>query len=464
MAQYAEMTSGVRSAATLDYRARFDGGAWMWLGVSAYAVPVKERWLAPTNRNARVIGFMKNVTEKRHLEDEKRVLEERLRHSAKMEAIGRLAGGVAHDFNNILGGIVGYAEMAQGELAMGSDVRRYVDTIASAGERGKALVAQILAFSGVNSADVHPVDMKALVTEVMSALKGALPANVRITESASKGALYVLGNGTHLYQLVMNVTANAIQAMPSGGELRISMSATDNACERMLQGGLLTSGRFVTLEFEDDGIGIAEAVLARIFEPFFSTKTREKGTGLGLAIAHGVVLKHGGAIDVQSIPGKGSRFTVYLPEHAGHVAGETGLQKVIPVGNGETILVVDDEVAIVGLAEDILAQLGYEPLGFTSSREALAAYMAEPERFDAVLTDEVMPEMTGTELSAKLREASATLPILIASGYGGPDFDSRARAAGASMIMKKPFLKAELATAIAAVLANQYKELRNVSA
>ncbi len=447
-ARYAELSSGLINSATLDYRVRFEGGEWMWLGVSAYAVPVKERWLEPAHRKTRVIGFMKNVTAKRRMDEEKRVLEEQLRHSAKMEAIGGLAGGIAHDFNNILGAILGYAEMAQAHLPPGTDVRRYVDTIASAGERGKALVSQILTFSRVNHAEVHPVEIKMLVAEVMSTLKGFMPANVRVTEAKPEGNLFVLGNATHLYQLVMNLSGNAVQAMPSGGELKVSLNVIDNAVERVLQGGVLACGKFITLEIEDQGVGISQEVLPRIFEPFFTTKSREKGTGLGLAIVHGVVLSHGGAIEVQSTPGKGTKFTVYLPEYAVQAGTELDTRTSIHLGNGESILVVDDEPAMVALAEDLLAQLGYEPLGFTSSVEALAAYLAAPASFDALMTDEVMPELTGTQLSQKIREANASLPILIVSGFVGAGFESRAKDAGVALLLKKPYQKEELAVAM----------------
>jgi CheY-like chemotaxis protein len=290
-----------------------------------------------------------------------------------------------------------------------------------------------------------------LVAEVMSTQKGFMPANVRVTEAKPEGNLFVLGNGTHLYQLVMNLAGNAVQAMTSGGELKVSLNVIDNSVERVLQGGVLACGKFITLEIEDQGVGISQEVLPRIFEPFFTTKSREKGTGLGLAIVHGVVLSHGGAIEVQSTPGKGSKFTIYLPEYTVQAGTKLDTPTSIHHGKGESILVVDDEPAMVALAEDLLAQLGYEPLGFTSSGEALAAYLAAPASFDAVMTDEVMPELTGTQLSEKIHESNASLPILIVSGFVGAGFGSRAKDAGVALLLKKPYQKAELAVAMASL-------------
>jgi len=450
---HAELATGRRPALTIDYRLTRDDGREVVVAVDAYAVPVKERRTRDERVRMDVIGVLRNVTERRRIEDERRRLGERLRQAEKLEAVGALAGGIAHDFNNILGAILGYAEMLQGATDPGSKARKYSDTIASAGERGKALVAQILAFSRSTEQEKHAVDLRAIVEEVVATLAGSLPSSIRVREEDSAEACVTFGNATHLYQLIMNLCTNAMQAMPTGGELRIAFGRSEEIpAERMLAGGPLAAGPYHVLEIQDQGTGIDPAVIGRIFEPFFSTKEMGKGTGLGLAIAHGVTLSHGGGIDIESQIGTGTKFIVYLPVYAGAAVPVDPQRAEIPRGNGETILVVDDEPALVELSQDLLAELGYEPVGYTSSVRALAAYHATPHRFAAVLTDEVMPDLTGTELCAQLRAQAESLPILVASGYGGSGFELRAANAGATRILRKPYRKSELGTALAAVL------------
>jgi CheY-like chemotaxis protein len=196
-----------------------------------------------------------------------------------------------------------------------------------------------------------------------------------------------------------------------------------------------------------------EATAARIFEPFFTTKPVGRGTGLGLALVHSIALEHGGALDIDTAPGRGTRVSVYLPEATGEWQRPAVTERELPRGNGETIMVIDDEPALANLAQEMLAELGYEAIAFTSSVEALAAYQSHPGRFDAILSDEVMPQLTGTELTARLRGANANLPILIISGYGGPGFELRAREAGVDRLLRKPYQKRELAEALALAVA-----------
>ena len=192
--------------------------------------------------------------------------------------------------------------------------------------------------------------------------------------------------------------------------------------------------------------------MARLFEPFFTTKGPSKGTGLGLAVVHGVMADLGGAIDVQNLPGKGARFTLYFPSLDAVPEGDVAADATTPLGQGQTVLVVDDEPALVALAEELLAGLGYEPVGFGSSEQALAAFRANPQRFDLVLTDEVMPQMTGTVLVTALHATRPQLPIVMASGYGGPQLEDRAATAGILVLVKKPLVRAELARALAQAL------------
>jgi len=446
---HTELQQGLRPSLTLDYRLRRADGAYVTVCADAYSIPDcgvgEQKWTPPM----RIIGVLRNVTDTRRIEGEKRRLEERLRQAEKLEAIGGLAGGVAHDFNNILGAILGYAEMLQDQTEPGSRARKYVDTVAAAGERGKALVAQILAFSRTADSEKHPVDMRHLVEEVVATLRGSLPPGVGLEVRLPPTPVAVLGNAVHLYQLEMNLCTNGVQAMTAGGVLRVSLALFDSPSERLLRGGVLATGRFVRLEIEDEGVGIPDSIMARVFEPFFSTKARGKGTGLGLSIAHGVALAHGGAIDIESRAGVGTRATAYLPECAGEALPADDDAREVPRGHGETVMVIDDEPHLVELAQDILAELGYEPVGYTSSGRALAAITLKPDRFDAVVSDEVMPEITGSEFCARLRAQSFLRPVILMSGYGGPGFEVRAENSGATRVLRKPYRRNELAIALA---------------
>jgi signal transduction histidine kinase/CheY-like chemotaxis protein len=437
----------------LEYRLRRPDGTDALVSVDAYAVPVPEHMDEQGRTRMNVLGILRNVTETRRAEDAKRRLEARLAQSQKLEAIGALAGGIAHDFNNILAAILGYAEMLEERTEAGSRQNKFARTIRAAGERGRALVAQALAFSRAPEAEKRPVDLRALMEEVAVTIGGSLPAGIRMRESMEGGPFVLVGSATHLHQLAMNLCTNAIHAMPNGGELAIGLEHVDNATERTLRGGVLGPGRYVRLWVRDQGTGIDAASLPRIFEPFYSTKALGKGTGLGLSIAHGVALSHGGAIDVETRDG-GTCFFVYLPASSLGVPALESARDGLKRGHGEIVLVVDDEPALVELSQDLLAELGYEAVGFTSASRALGALLAAPERFAAVLTDEVMPELAGTQLTARLRASGWMRPILIASAHGGEGFEARAKEAGASRILRKPYRRAELATALAEELSS----------
>jgi signal transduction histidine kinase/ActR/RegA family two-component response regulator len=384
-------------------------------------------------------------------ETERALLEQRLRQSEKMEAIGRLAGGIAHDFNNILGGILGYGEMLQEETPEGSRLKRYATNVLAAARRARDLVDQILAYSRAQHGARAPVDLGRIVAETLELVRGSLADGIRLEAKLPGMPLLVVGDATQLHQVLMNLCTNAIQAMGDEGTLRVALEPADVEAERVFAHGHLASGSYVRLAVEDTGSGMDEATLARMFEPFFTTKEPGKGTGLGLSLVYGIVTDSGGAIDVASAPGRGSAFMVYLPRI--DAAAEDGEERrPLARGDGECVLVIDDEESLVALASEVLQRLGYRPAGFCDARAALAEFEAAPQRFDAVITDEVMPDMTGTELTQLLRRRRPDLPILLVSGYIGPMMTERALAAGVSKILKKPVPSSEMAAALAEVL------------
>jgi predicted ATPase/signal transduction histidine kinase/GAF domain-containing protein len=260
-----------------------------------------------------IVGTVIDVTDRKKAEQKRELLEQRLRQAEKMESVGRLAAGIAHDFNNVLAGVFAYGEMLFDDTPQNSPLKRYAQNVLTAATRGRALVDQILDYSRSQHGKRGPIDIGPVVTETLELLRGSLPAAIRLEASAPKSPLTVIGDATQLHQVVMNLCSNAIQAMSAGGTLRVALEATEPAAERVLSNGSLGPGCYVRLTVEDRGSGMDAATLSRIFEPFFTTKEIGRGTGLGLSLVYAIVTDAGGAIDVHSIPGQGSTFTIYLP-------------------------------------------------------------------------------------------------------------------------------------------------------
>jgi PAS domain S-box-containing protein len=417
------------------------------------------RWIESTVTNllhepsvrALVMNF-RDIHERKLAEGEHARLAQRLRQAEKMEAVGRLAGGIAHDFNNILGGIHGYAEMLVETLADGSPQKRYAHNVLAAANRASHLVEQILSYSRSQRGRKMPVMLERVVAETVELVQGSLPTGIRLQATLPSEPLCVVGDPTQLHQITMNLCTNAIHAMADGGTLAVTLDAVELTAER--PAGLVTlhAGRYARLAVEDTGIGMDEATLARVFEPFFTTKEVGKGTGLGLSLVYGIVTDAEGAIEVSSAPGRGSRFEIYLPRVDAPGIPESEDAAPVVRGNGERVLVVDDEEALVALTGEVLKRLGYEPLGFADGEAALAAFEAAPDKVDAVVADEVMPGISGTELAATLRARRAGLPFVLMSGYIGPMMTERARAAGVMEILKKPVQSRDLAAALARAL------------
>jgi signal transduction histidine kinase/ActR/RegA family two-component response regulator len=396
-----------------------------------------------------------NAIARERNESEREALQARLNQSQRLEAIGTLAGGIAHEFNNILGAILGYGEMALGALRKESAARRHVGQIMKAGERARDVVEQVLAFGRRREREHRPVRVEPVIAEAVEMIRASMPATLSVHTDFKAGDASMMGDPTELQQVVINLATNAAQAMDSRGVVGLEVDTVERVEELRLSQGSLQPGRYIRLVVRDSGRGMDRATIERMFEPFFTTRPAGRGTGLGLSTVHGIVNERGGALNVSSRPGQGTTFEIYFPRMDG-IAAVEDKQSEAPArrGHGQTILIVDDDKPLVLLGEEMLAALGYEPVGFDSSAAALAAFQADPQRFDLVLTDEVMPELTGIELAGALHQARPELPIVLMTGHGGAPQPERLHAAGIREMLRKPLLSRPMAASLARQLSH----------
>jgi len=383
---------------------------------------------------------------------EQTALERRLRQAQKMEAIGALAGGITHDFNNVLAAIIGYGQIAAAELPADSAIREDLARILSAADRAKELVRQILTFSRQGEEERQPVRLHLIVKEALKLLRPSLPSTIEIHEDVDTDCPPVLADPTQMHQVFMNLCTNAYHAMREhGGVLETSLKPFGVDADFARARPEIQEGAYVRLTVSDTGHGMDKVTLERLFEPFFTTKEKGEGTGLGLATAHGIVKAHGGAISVYSEPGKGTAFHVYLPCAETETPEATRIEAPIRGGN-ERILVVDDEKDLAHLMERVLAQFGYDAVAMTNSADALAVFRAHPRLFDLVITDYTMPKMTGEQLVAEVRRIRPDIPIILTTGFSERISPERAEALGLNAFLMKPADPKRLATLVREVL------------
>ena len=366
-------------------------------------------------------------------------LEAQLRHAQKLEAIGTLAGGIAHDFNNTLSPILGYAEMAMNEVGPGSDLWQHLSEIHKAGERASALVRQILAFSRPSEWERKLVLMKGIVEECMKLLRSSLPSTISI-ELDLEECPPVLADPTQMHQVIMNLCTNAFHAMQEhGGVLTTSLHPVTIAAGPVLTGAAPPPGNYVRLAVTDTGQGMSPETLERIFEPYFTTKKLGQGTGLGLATVHGIVHAHLGHIAVESTPGRGAEFRVYLPVAAVPESPEPKAPASERAWYGsERILAVDDEPAIIAMLKRGLETMGYHVDGYTDSMAALEAFLGAPDAYDAILTDQTMPRLTGLELAQRAIKMKPGIPVMLITGFSESVDEQITRSAGIRAFLFKP--------------------------
>jgi PAS domain S-box-containing protein len=381
-------------------------------------------------------------------------LENQIRQSQKMEAMGTLAGGIAHDFNNILMAITGYAELASFNTRGNKAAQRNLEEVLVAGQRARELVQQILAFSRLTEHEQQPIELKLVVKEVCKFLRASLPATIEIRQNFTKTPTIILGDPIQMHQVVMNLCANAEYAMrESGGLLELKLEHVTGETDEIDIHPDLMGRSYVRLTVRDTGAGMTQDVAQRIFDPFFTTKGVGEGTGMGLAVVHGIVTSHGGSINVKSKPGQGTTFTIDFPEmEARSIQGDNKpLQEEFLMGHGR-ILFVEDEEALARLGKEAMRNLGYEVMVCTSSVEALEAFRADPLRFDAVVTDQTMPHMTGEALSRELLQIRPDVPIILCTGFSHSMTPEKAKAMGIRAFLLKPLLIKDLGRTLHEVL------------
>ena len=377
-----------------------------------------------------------------------RKLEQRIQQAQKMESIGSLAGGIAHDFNNILFPILGISELMINELSAGSPEYENIQEIMTAAARGKALVQQILAVGRQSEHHPIPVHIQTIVKEVLKLVRSTLPVNIKIVQDIREDCGAVHADPTQMHQVAMNLITNAYHAVDeNNGQIQVKLQEV-NFHEVRPENLELAPGKYAHLVVSDTGQGIAPEIMAKIFDPYFTTKKPGKGTGMGLSVAYGIVKEYGGDIRVKSELGKGTSFHVYLPALDKKTGEQTADQSEAAPGGNESILLVDDEHSIVKLEKQMLERLGYKVTARTSSVDALELFRAETDQFDLVLSDMTMPDMTGDRLAKTVKSIRPGMPVIICTGFSEKLDEEHASAMGINAVLMKPVVLKEMAETV----------------
>ena len=408
--------------------------------------------IRPEDGKPFISGTGRDVTERVLSERKVAKLQEQLAQAQKMEAIGTLAGGIAHDFNNILFPMFGYLEMVLQDLPKGNPLRGQLVEVLNGAKRARDLVKQILAFSRQSDHDMKPMKVHLVLKEALQLIKSSLPSTIKITQNIQSDCGLVFADPTQIHQIVMNLCTNAYHAMEeTGGKLTVNLKEVELTAED-LKDQTMVPGTHVCLTVADTGPGMEQSVIDRIFDPYFTTKEKGKGTGLGLAVVDGIVKSHGGHISVYSEPGKGTEFKVFLPviktkEEEHQVETDTPIQK----GN-ERILLVDDQDMVAQMEKQMLERLGYHVTVRTSSTDALEAFRTQQDKFDVVITDMTMPNMTGDKLAAELIKIRPAIPVILCTGFSEMMSKEKTAALGIKGFLMKPVVMKDLSSIIRKVL------------
>ena len=436
--EYAAMFSTGRPF-DVEYRIQHRDGHWMWWHDRA----VLAEDASQSDRLAD--GLVSDITEVKRLQ-------EQLEQSHKLEAVGQLAGGIAHDFNNLIQVISGYVALLGKSVDKNSKAHEYSAKISAAAERAGNLTQQLLAFSRKQLQQVRALDLNHTVTHFCGMLSRVLGENIELVFRLTPQTALIKADPTQIEQVLMNLAVNARDAMPTGGKLIIETNriVADDAYAR--QHGALTPGEYILMVVTDTGIGIDAITISRIFEPFFTTKEKGKGTGLGLATVYGIVKQNGGHISVYSEKGKGSSFRIYLPLCEDCPKTESIAAAPEPAGGTETVLLVEDEIAVRDLARVLLEDLGYRVLCAEDAQSALKIVAQSEEKIDLLLTDVVMPGLSGRELAEKVQSHLPQTKVVYMTGYTDDALFHHRLVESNVSLLRKPFTREQLAFAVRAVL------------
>ena len=420
----------------VEYRVRRGDGSFVWIRDSGN---VSEA----TAASGPLYGVIRDISERKRAQANAELLEAQLRQAQKLEAIGTLAGGIAHDFNNILTGISGTAELAVLEMAdegNTSPMREPMETILRASKRAASLVRQILTFCRQSEKRLEPIALSQVVDEVVSLMRSTMPANIELACEVAPALPLILGDGTQVHQVLVNLCTNAAHAMRgSNGRLTVGLDALSADEDFVMLHPDLQCGPHLRLTVTDTGHGMPPETLKRIFEPFFTTKGPTEGTGLGLSVVHGILRAHGGGIYCYSHLAEGTTFHVYFPVPKDLVGFESeSTHRTAPKGSGEHVLVVDDEPEIRRTARSMLIRLGYTVSVASDFEAAVALFRAAPDRYDLVLTDMAMPNNTGLDLARALAAIRPDVVIVLMTGFAGSLTPESLRKIGVRELILKP--------------------------
>lgn len=438
-----------------EFRIRNAQGEWRWLHS-------REMVFCRTANGApkQIVGTSQDITEQKRAEEEQRKLQTQLFQNQKLQSLGRLAGGIAHDFNNLLTPILGFTELTLAEIPQGSEWRESLEEVKKAGRRAQALVRQILAFSRPHPQERRSLSVGALVEETLPLMRASFPTSITLRYCNTSATDVVWADATQLQQVLMNLCVNARDAMREKGgllEITVTNALVNEAFAQEHEP--LAPGPYVKLSVHDTGGGIAPDILPHIFDPFFTTKVVGEGSGLGLSIVHGIVAGHGGVVTVENGPGPGAVFAVYLRQTADALECMGNDNRPALNGRG-CVLLVDDEDPVARLGKRMLERCGYQVVMTTSSTDALKIFRQTPEAFTAVITDQTMPELTGTALAQALLQIRPELPVLLCSGFSEELTLERRKPPGVSEYLQKPFSLEELSAALQRILTHA-KAARN---
>ncbi len=439
------LQSKIKNEFEIEYRIKDSQGNWHWFLDRSISIQRSQD-------ETLIEGLAIDFTERKKAEKEKAELQTQLNQAQKMESIGTLAGGIAHEFNNILSIIIGNNELVMEELPERSLARESTEEIETAGMRARDVVKQLLTFSKQDSGVKKVMNFRSVVQESIKLIRSSTPANIEIQQTLYEDVYSVLGNDTQINQLLINLCNNAVDAMPTTGGILTVELLNETVNEKHAKGHLnLKPGQYVKLVVSDNGYGMDKETIDRIFEPYYTTKEIGHGSGIGLAIVHGIIERHHGSVTVNSHPGQGTIFTIFLPAHEVLIDQEADEEILLPTGK-ERILYVDDEPSIAKLGKRRLENLGYTVESTTDPLEALEMVKTDIDKFDLVISDMAMPKMTGDKLAIELMKIRPDIPFILCTGYSKTMSEDSSSEIGIKAFAYKPIVKADLAKTVREVL------------